>query len=364
MRKLFRAGFRLGDSGAVQRIDGRAFHFVGFQFRLMRANRFFDLGADAHDRIQRGHGLLKNHGNFAAANAAPFAFTQRRQLFRFSFRRQQSFAAHTRSRGKQSHERQRQHCFPAAGFADQTERFARANTQRNVVHGPHPARRRRQLHRQAAHFEKNSHRQILSVAVQIRRTISQMCYTNNVMLTLFGSVPGPFNDSRILQQLETLPKPRIVTVAWRDRVLLLLGFLFSCLWATLWTRAIIESWRKQTGWDVFAVLFLVLFVFLWLIQVRRELRNHSLLTNGDFALGQITSQRESGGKSKRSRITYEFIDTVGRTWSGKGDDLTKKYSENMSVIVFYDQLNQQQNVAICATGWRVRRSDGNLLDLG
>jgi hypothetical protein len=160
-----------------------------------------------------------------------------------------------------------------------------------------------------------------------------------------------------------MPKPRSVTIAWRDRVFLLLVFLFFCLWATLWTRGIIEDWRKQTSWSVFRVLFLVVFAGLWLAQVHRELRNYSLLTDGDFALGRITSQRTSGGKSKRSTITYEFTDTVGRTWNGKGDDSTKKYVENMAVMVFYNQYDPQQNVAVCTTVWKVRKPDGKLIDL-
>src|SRR5258708_7842527 len=188
-------------------------------------------------------------------------------------------------------------------------------------------------------------------------------YRNDVMLTLFGSVPGAFHDGLVQQQLEAMPKPRSVTIAWRDRVVLLLVFLFLYLWATLWTRGIIEGWKKQASWNVFGVLFLVVFVFLWLAQVRRELRNCGLLTDGDFALGRITSQRRSGGKSKRSTITYESTDTIGRIWSGKGDDATKKYVENMAVIVFCNQYDPRQSVAVCTTIWKVRKPDGRLIDL-
>src|SRR5258708_12817283 len=92
-------------------------------------------------------------------------------------------------------------------------------------------------------------------------------YRNDVMLTLFGSVPGAFHDGLVQQQLEAMPKPRSVTIAWRDRVVLLLVFLFLCLWATLWTRGIIEGWKKQASWNVFGVLFLVVFVFFWLFTM-------------------------------------------------------------------------------------------------
>jgi len=48
VRELLRAGLGFGDRRAPQRIDRLAFHFFGAKLWLMRANRFFDLRADAH----------------------------------------------------------------------------------------------------------------------------------------------------------------------------------------------------------------------------------------------------------------------------------------------------------------------------
>jgi hypothetical protein len=76
---LFCADFGLRDCGAPQGFDSPAFRFVGTQLRLMRAYRFFNLCAGAHNRVQRGHGLLKDHGNLTAANVAPLAFGKRGQ---------------------------------------------------------------------------------------------------------------------------------------------------------------------------------------------------------------------------------------------------------------------------------------------
>src|SRR6266704_2957772 len=64
-------------SGGLRKsIDGLAFAFGGMELRMMSPNGFFDLRADAQDRIQRSHGLLKNHGDLAAADAAPVALAQ------------------------------------------------------------------------------------------------------------------------------------------------------------------------------------------------------------------------------------------------------------------------------------------------
>jgi len=42
--------------------------------RFVGANSFLNLRANTHDRIQRGHGLLKNHGDFATTDGAPVVF--------------------------------------------------------------------------------------------------------------------------------------------------------------------------------------------------------------------------------------------------------------------------------------------------
>ena len=181
------------------------------------------------------------------------------------------------------------------------------------------------------------------------------------MVTLFGSHPGPFGDSRLGEQLDGLPRPRIVTIAGRDRIILLFVFLFLCLWTVLWTRAILESWKSKTDFALFAVIFLVIFASLWLHELRRELRNRSILANGEFALGRITFQEDVGGKTRKSKITYEFSDVLGRTWNGKGHDSTKAYTEHMSLMVFYEPDDPSQNVALCTTVWRLRSKHGDLI---
>jgi hypothetical protein len=201
----------------------------------------------------------------------------------------------------------------------------------------------------------------LKLVAGIRITISIERCTLATMITLFGSVPGPFGDSRLEHQLDRLQRPRTVAIAWRDRVILLFVFLFVCLWTILWTRSILNNWKSHAQWDVFAIVFLLAFVGMWLYEVRRELRNRPILIEGEFALGKVTSQRDVGGRTKKSKIAYEFTDALGRTWNGRGYDSTKAYTENMSLMVFYEPHDPSQNVTLCATVWRLRSADGNLI---
>jgi hypothetical protein len=180
------------------------------------------------------------------------------------------------------------------------------------------------------------------------------------MITLFGAVPG-LGDSRLEQQLNGLPRPRIVSIAWRDRIILFFVFSFLVLWMIAWTRAMLESWKRQPGWGALAVLLLPIYASLWVYELRRELRNRPILANGEFALGAVTSQQDIGGRTRRSKIAYEFRDTQGRIWRGKGYDFTKAYAENMAILVFYEPNDPSQNVALCATIWRLRSKHGELI---
>lgn len=185
------------------------------------------------------------------------------------------------------------------------------------------------------------------------------------MLTLFGSVPGPFDDLRIKGQVEALPRPRTVVTAWRDRIILLAILAFSCIWATLWTRGIYTSWQKgNKTWSLIALFFLAFLILMTLLEMRRELRNRALLIDGELALGRVTHQRTTGTKTRKSEVSYEFTDAVGRTVTGRGYDWTKKYVENMPLIVFYEPRDPSQNVSICTTLWKLRTPNGSLIQPG
>ena len=51
--------------------------------RFVRENRFGDLATNAHHGIERGHGLLKDHGEGAAAMRAHLIFTEGEEIFGF-----------------------------------------------------------------------------------------------------------------------------------------------------------------------------------------------------------------------------------------------------------------------------------------
>lgn len=136
MRILASAIFGFGHGGLFERSDDAAMQQLSGNLRLVGEDRFFDLRADAKDGVERGHRLLKNHGDFATADGAPACVIERQQIFRSSIRGvEKQFAADSGSWRQQAHQRHGEHGFAAAGFADDAERLASLKAERDFVHG-------------------------------------------------------------------------------------------------------------------------------------------------------------------------------------------------------------------------------------
>src|ERR1700692_3424388 len=83
--------------------------------------------ADAHSRIERREGILENHLHFAA-QGSQFRAASGKEIAPLD----EQF---TRVRLDQAQEHARERGLAAAGFADDSERFARAKLEIYVVHG-------------------------------------------------------------------------------------------------------------------------------------------------------------------------------------------------------------------------------------
>jgi len=70
MRELAGAEDGLGYGGAFEGGKGASADGVAIEMRLVGADGFFDLCADTEDGVERGHWLLEDHGECAAAERA------------------------------------------------------------------------------------------------------------------------------------------------------------------------------------------------------------------------------------------------------------------------------------------------------
>jgi hypothetical protein len=185
------------------------------------------------------------------------------------------------------------------------------------------------------------------------------------MLTLLGTFPAQYDESRLKRKLQTLPDRRVAGVAASTQVGLAFTILVLSFFATDIGQGVRNNWKTN---PISVLLWSGVFIVIVLTLAREwpsEFRNRSLLEKGGFAVGRVTSQIEvkAGRSGTRSEITYTFADASGRTWNGTATDQTKRYVTSMPVIVFYDEKAPAHNVVPCATAWKLRGLDGEFLDL-
>jgi len=89
-----------------------------------------ELVADAHDRVEGGHGLLKDHGDLAAAELTHFSCGERKQ----GLAGEGDGAGERRRGGEQAEECERGGGFTGAGFTDETEGFAGGDGEGDIVY--------------------------------------------------------------------------------------------------------------------------------------------------------------------------------------------------------------------------------------
>ena len=102
----------------------------------MRDDGFGNLISDAHHRIERGHRLLKDHGNARAAQLAHGVVIERGQIPRGrAVICEEDFAGDSGLRRQQAHDGQGSDRLAGAGFADQAQDFAGSDGETEVADG-------------------------------------------------------------------------------------------------------------------------------------------------------------------------------------------------------------------------------------
>ncbi len=132
MRVVVESAGGCGKADALEHFDGVA---LGLSMRVaeMEAGDFGELLADGEKRIERGHRVLKDHGDAVAADVGELALRKRKQIAAF----ENGMAADNLSRGlrNEAENCQAGDAFAGTAFADDAERFAGLNIQRNAVDG-------------------------------------------------------------------------------------------------------------------------------------------------------------------------------------------------------------------------------------
>ena len=152
MRIFPRPLLGLGYPHQAQHVDRLVPGFLGGQL-AMQPNRLGDLVADPHHRVERGHRLLEDHRDAVAADRAHLGLVEAEQVG--AFERHAAADDPARRIRHQPHDRQRGDALAAAGLADDRQRLAAANAERNVVDRPEQPRIGEEHRLQVLHVENH-----------------------------------------------------------------------------------------------------------------------------------------------------------------------------------------------------------------
>ena len=131
---LIQPAARLGDAHAAQGLLGNLDRFAA-RHLLMQQDRFEDLLADGVDGIERGHRLLKDHGDLIAANLLHLPVGQIEQCPAVKHDLAALIAAGRD--GDELEDGQGRDRLAAAAFADHRQRLLRIDGQSHAVHSAH-----------------------------------------------------------------------------------------------------------------------------------------------------------------------------------------------------------------------------------
>jgi hypothetical protein len=156
--------------------------------------------------------------------------------------------------------------------------------------------------------------------------------------------------------LQTAPKPRAVQFKVSARIFSIafpVSWIIFGYWAYQITRAPLTV--KTFSDNVAPFLFLaVIWSFICIGTISEARKDRHLLASGDVGIATITSQELTGGKHKRSEITYNFRDHLGRIHFGKATDDSRTLYEEMQTPVFYAPQKPEKSVLLVAASCELK----------
>ncbi len=119
---------------------------------LVDSKRLDDLVADAHEGVQRRHGVLEDHRDRLAADASKSLGAAGQQVH--PIERSRSLLDAPGRRRDQTQQRQIRHGLPGPRFADDADGLARFDAKRHAVHRAHDTLARVETGRQAVYVQQ------------------------------------------------------------------------------------------------------------------------------------------------------------------------------------------------------------------
>jgi len=285
---------RIGHGGASERIQNAAAEIGGGDVRLVDADGFLDLRADAKDGIERGHRLLKNHRDAAPAKSAKLRRGGGEKI-RASGSGcggvEPGFAGVARAVGSEAHQGERENRLAGAGLADDAERFAGGEREGNVVDRANPAIERGKLDREAANVEARHHRDIITARGTRGEDLRYRLRMANFECPLCKAATDTAGKTRYCPKCGWNKRQAVEQLRFSQRmfpVVIVLGLVLTALFVRNAAKQ-----NERAYWIIVAVPAVVYAVAL--ISVRRNLRRLESVPDLPAPAGSGAKPEAGGG---------------------------------------------------------------------
>jgi hypothetical protein len=156
----------------------------------------------------------------------------------------------------------------------------------------------------------------------------------------------------------SLPRPRSVRLSRNGKIGLTATLLFCAISLCGFLVVVFARYPGRSSWTNMGfsglwIAFSLLFAYIGATTILIEKRTRRLLIEGEVTLGRVISQTLTGGRHRRSTITYVFSDGAGLDRKGSGYDRNRELYEDMVVPIFYDFREPSQNIPECSTAWEI-----------
>ena len=193
VRIVLDALLRVGDAHQVEQLDGAGRGLL-LSVTAVKAQALAQLATDGVDRVQRGHGVLEDHGDVVAADLLHLSFGHLEQRLAAVA----DVAALDASRGHvdETHDGERGHGLAASGLADHAEGLSTVEGVAHAVDGLDHAVLRVEVHLEVVHLKQVGalgNRLVLEVLarVDLGLLLSKHGYASFILTSRASRRPSP-----------------------------------------------------------------------------------------------------------------------------------------------------------------------------
>lgn len=167
-----------------------------------------------------------------------------------------------------------------------------------------------------------------------------------------GQLPSLELSTDIFGPLLGVPRPRPLKWNWRMKAIA----AFAGLSIGVLGWILLAHPDKDRLDDARLILILACWVTgLISLPLLPERSNRTLLRDGEVTVGRVVYQQTvQPGKDGWSAIFYAFADGRNRGFIGRGQDYSDSLAQGAPVVVFYDPLNPNKNVAMECSRFSVK----------